>query len=66
MNNKIVKAVTAVVFLGFAVVLVLMMLQAIKDGIVTSGQKGFFALYIVLFLYAVLRIFVLARDIIRK
>jgi hypothetical protein len=66
MNNKIVKAVTAVVFLGFAVVLVLMMLQAIKDGIVTSGQKGFFALYIVLFLYAVLRVFVLVRDIIRK
>ena len=66
MNNKIIKAVTAVVFLGFAVVLVLMMLQAIKDGIVTSGQKGFFALYIVLFLYAVLRIFVLVRDIIRK
>jgi hypothetical protein len=65
MNNKIVKAVTAVVFLGFAVVLVLMMLQAIKDGIVTSGQKGFFALYIVLFLYAVLRVFVLVRDIIR-
>lgn len=66
MNNNIVKAVTAVVFLGFAVVLVLMMLQAIKDGIVTSGQKGFFALYIVLFLYAVLRVFVLVRDIIRK
>jgi hypothetical protein len=66
MNNKIVKAVTAVVFFGFAVVLVLMMLQAIKDGIVTSGQKGFFALYIVLFLYAVLRVFVLVRDIIRK
>ena len=66
MNNKIVKAVTAVVFLGFAVVLVLMMLQAIKDGIVTSGQKGFCALYIVLFLYAVLRVFVLVRDIIRK
>lgn len=66
MNNKIVKAVTAVVFLGFAVVLVLMMLQAIKDGIVISGQKGFFALYIVLFLYAVLRVFVLVRDIIRK
>ena len=66
MNNKIIKAVTAVVFLGFAVVLVLMMLQAIKDGIVTSGQKGFFALYIVLFLYAVLRVFVLVRDIIRK
>ena len=66
MNNKIVKAVTAVVFLGFAVVLVLMMLQAIKDGIVTSGQKGFFALYIVLFLYAALRVFVLVRDIIRK
>ena len=66
MNNKIVKGVTALVFLGFAVVLVLMMLQDIKDGIVTAGQKGFFALYVVLFLYALWRVFVLVRDIIRK
>lgn len=66
MNNKIVKAVTALVFLGFAIVLVLMMLQAIKDGVVTSGQKGFFALYVALFLYAIWRVFVLVRDILRK
>ena len=66
MNNKIVKAVTALVFLGFAIVLVLMMLQAIKDGVVTSGQKGFFALYVALFLYAMWRVFVLVRDILRK
>lgn len=66
MNNKIVKGVTALVFLGFAVVLVLMMVQDAKDGIVTAGQKGFFALYVVLFLYALWRVFVLVRDIIRK
>lgn len=66
MNNKIVKGVTALVFLGFAVVLVLMMVQDAKDGIVTTGQKGFFALYVVLFLYALWRVFVLVRDIIRK
>lgn len=66
MNNKIVKGVTALVFLGFAVVLVLMMVQDAKDGIVTAGQKGFFVLYVVLFLYALWRVFVLVRDIIRK
>ena len=66
MNNKIVKGVTALVFLGFAVVLVLMMVQDLKDGLVTPGQKGFFALYVVLFLYALLRVFVLVRDMLRK
>ena len=43
-----------------------MMIQDAKDGIVTAGQKGFFALYVVLFLYALWRVFVLVRDIIRK
>ena len=66
MNNKIVKGVTALVFFGFAVVLVLMMVQDFKDGIVTTGQKGFFALYVALFLYALWRVFVLVRDIFRK
>lgn len=66
MNNKIVKAVTAVVFLGFAIVLVLMMVQDLKDGVVTAGQKGFFALYVVLFLYALWRVISLVRDIFRK
>ena len=66
MNNKIVKGVTALVFLGFAVVLVLMMIQDYKDGLVTMVQKGFFALYVALFLYALWRVFVLVKDIIRK
>lgn len=66
MNNKIVKALTALVFLGFAVVLVLMMVKDAGNGLDTMGQKGFFALYVVLFLYALWRIFVLVRDIIRK
>ncbi|MBQ7020152.1 MAG: hypothetical protein IJN30_04030 [Bacteroidales bacterium] len=66
MNNKIVKALTALVFLGFAVVLVLMMVKDAGNGLETMGQKGFFSLYVVLFLYALWRIFVLVRDIIRK
>lgn len=66
MNNKIVKAVTALVFLGFAVVLVLMMVQDAKAGLETMGQKGFFALYVVLLIYALWRVFVLVRDIIRR
>ena len=66
MNNKIVKGVTALVFIGFSVVLVLMMVQEIKNGLVTAGQKGFFALYVVLLCYALWRVFVLIRDIIRK
>ena len=52
MNNKIVKAVTAIVFLGFAIVLVLMVVMDFKAGLATPGQKGFFALYVALFLYA--------------
>ena len=66
MNNKIVMGATALVFLGFAVVLVLMMVQDYKDGLVTMGQKGSFALYVALFLYALWRVFVLVKDIIRK
>lgn len=66
MNNKIVKGVTALVFIGFSVVLVLMMVQEIKNGLVTAGQKGFFALYVALLCYALWRVFVLIRDIIRK
>ena len=66
MNNKIVKGVTALVFLGFAVVLVLMMIQDLKNGLDTAGQKGFFAFYVVLLGYALLRVFILVRDILRK
>lgn len=66
MNNKIVKGVTALVFLGFAVVLVFMMIQEITNGLASMGQKGFFLLYIALFIYALVRVFVLVRDIIRK
>lgn len=66
MNNKIVKGVTSLVFIGFAIVLVLMMVQEIKNGLVTGGQKGFFALYVVLLCYALWRVFVLVKDIIRK
>lgn len=66
MNNKIVKAVTALVFAVVAVILVLLIIQDAKAGLVTAGQKGFFALYIALLLYALWRVFSLVRDIFRQ
>lgn len=66
MNNKIVKAVTALVFVAVAVAIVMLMTNDVKDGLETAGQKGFFALEVVLLLYALLRVFVLVRDIIRS
>lgn len=66
MNNKIVKGITALVFLGCAAGLVLMMIQDLKNGLETAGQKGFFAICVVLLGYALLRVFILVRDILRK
>lgn len=66
MNNKIVKAVTALVFVAVAVAIIILMTNDVKDGLETAGRKGFFALEVVLLLYALLRVFVLVRDIIRR
>jgi len=66
MNNKIVKAVTALVFAAVAVALVLLMIQEAKAGLATAGRKGFFALYVALLLYALWRVFCNLRDIFRK
>ena len=66
MNNKIVKAVTALVFVAVAVAIIILMTNDVKGGLGTAGQKGFFALEVVLLLYALLRVFVLVRDIIRR
>lgn len=66
MNSKIVKAVTALVFVAVAVAIVMLMTNDVKGGLETAGQKGFFALEVVLLLYALLRVFVLVRDIIRR
>lgn len=66
MNNKIVKAVTALVFAVVSVILVVLIIKDVEAGLVTAGQKGFFALYIALLLYALWRVFSLVRDILRK
>lgn len=66
MNNKIVKAVTALVFVAVAVAIIILMTNDVNGGLETAGQKGFFALEVVLLLYALLRVFVLVRDIIRR
>ena len=66
MNNKIVKAVSALVFLGFSVVLALMMIQSIKEGVVTTGQKGYLAMFGLLLVYALWRVFCLVRDIFKR
>ncbi len=63
MNNKIVKAITAVVFLGFSVVLVLMMVKDWQAGLETGGQKTFFALYVALLIYALIRVVSLVRGL---
>lgn len=66
MNNKIVKGVTALVFFLLAVVIVFLMVKDFQAGVVTAGQKGFFALYIALLAYALWRVISLVRDIFRK
>lgn len=66
MGNKIIDVIKAFAFVGFAVVLVLMMIQDLKDGLGTWGEKGFFLLYVALFLYALWRVFCNLRDIFRK
>ena len=66
MGNKIIDVIKAFAFVGFAVVLVLMMIQDLKDGLGTWREKGFFLLYVALFLYALWRVFCNLRDIFRK
>lgn len=66
MNNKIVKAVTALVFAAVSVTLVILIIQDAKAGLVTAGQKGFFALYIVLLLYALWRVVSLVKEILSR
>lgn len=65
-SGKIIKAITAIVFVGVAVVLVFLTIHEIGNGIETMGQKGMLALYVVLFIYAVVRIFSLVKDIFRR
>jgi hypothetical protein len=66
MKNKIVKGVTALVFFLFAVVIAFLMVRDFQAGIETAGQKGYFALYIALLIYALWRVIILVRDIFRK
>lgn len=62
MGNKIIDVIKAFAFVGFAVVLVLMMIQDLKDGLGTWGEKGFFLLYVALFLYALWRVFCIVKN----
>ena len=66
MNDKMVKGVTALVFFLFAVVIAFLMVKDFQAGIETAGQKGYFALYIALLIYALWRVVILVRDIFRK
>lgn len=65
MNNKIVKVITALFFIVAVCALIFFMIQDLKAGLSTGGQKGFFVLYLALVLYALWRIIVLVRDIFR-
>ena len=67
MNGKtIVKAITAIVFLAVAGIIVFLTRNEIKSGVETMGQKGVLAMYVVIFIYAVVRIISLLKDIFRK
>lgn len=66
MGNKIINIVKALVFVGFAVILVLMMIQDFKAGLGTWKEKGFFALYAALLLYALWRIYAILRDLFHR
>jgi hypothetical protein len=54
------------VFFLFAVVIAFLMVKDFQAGIETAGQKGYFALYIALLIYALWRVISLVRDIFRK
>ena len=67
MNGKIiVKAITAIVFLAVAGIIVFLTINEIKSGVETMGQKGVLAMYAVLFIYAVIRIISLLKNIFSK
>ena len=67
MNGKIiVKAITAIVFLAVAGIIVFLTINEIKSGVETMEQKGVLAMYAVLFIYAVIRIISLLKNIFSK
>ena len=65
-SSKIIKGVSALVFLGVSVILVFLMVQELKNGLGSIEKKGFLAMYAALLVYALFRVFVLLKDVFRK
>ena len=66
MNNKILKALVAVLMAAVMVVLVLLIVNHVKMGLDTSNAKLVLALYVVMMGYALYRIFSNLKDVFKK
>lgn len=66
MLNKIMKACLAVLMLAAIVVLIVMMVAHIKEGLATQTAKTYLAFYIVLILWASVRMVSLIKQILSK
>lgn len=64
-QHKILKAMVAVVMAAVLVVLIMLTVNHIKAGLLTSNSKLMLAAYIAMILYASYRIFVNIREIFR-
>lgn len=64
-QHKILKAMVAVVMAAVLVVLIMLTINHVKAGLLTSNSKLMLAAYIAMILYASYRIFVNIREIFR-
>ncbi|MBR2856425.1 MAG: hypothetical protein IKB85_03215 [Bacteroidales bacterium] len=64
-QHKILKAMVAVVMAAVLVVLIMLTVNHVKAGLLTSNSKLMLAAYIAMILYASYRIFVNIREIFR-
>lgn len=64
-QHKILKAMVAVVMAAVLVVLIMLTVNHVKAGLLTSNSKLMLAAYIAMILYASYRIFVNIRELFR-
>lgn len=65
-QHKILKAMVALVMAAVLVVLIMLTVNHVKTGLMTSNSKLMLAGYIAMILYAAYRIFVNIREIFRS
>lgn len=65
-HRKILKALVAIVMAAVLVVLIMLTVNHVQSGLMTSNSKLMLAAYALMMLYAAYRIFVNIRDIFRS